>query len=275
MLNSHEGKAHPRCENLLHSGNDFLFKEQIENALRGPLTVLGGTDAARYAGIELSDNPDFGDYFSTVALRLGRTSTSDPRQIAEVLTHALSPLPQVAKAEASGEGFVNIFVRPAAAAQALFALGNWLNHFPGTEVGTTASALLRNGHVLDHKRSFVLKTLELLNAYLEEFDSSSAPCPEPSRLALLTEPEEFRVALQLHEFPSQLRTGVTCGYLYRLSILIHDGLFENGLLPEYWLCDWEEPQRILPRLYLLKLCLRVLALGTTSYAKPETNPKRR
>ena len=60
-----------------------------------------------------------GDYASNLALQLAKPLKRNPREIAQALVRALPPSPWLAKAEAAGAGFINLFLTPAAKQRAV------------------------------------------------------------------------------------------------------------------------------------------------------------
>jgi arginyl-tRNA synthetase len=78
---------------------------------------------AEAAGVEVElerpTDPAHGDYASNVALRLGPARKRSPRELAAELAAAAGELPDVARAEVAGPGFVNLFLADAWFARAL------------------------------------------------------------------------------------------------------------------------------------------------------------
>jgi arginyl-tRNA synthetase len=60
--------------------------------------------------LERPSDPAHGDYATNVALRLASSRRRPPRELAAELAEAVAALPQVARAEIAGPGFVNLFV---------------------------------------------------------------------------------------------------------------------------------------------------------------------
>ena len=69
---------------------------------------------AEHAGAEVTlerpTDPSHGDYATNVALRLAGQRRRPPRELAQELAETVSALPQVARAEVAGPGFLNLFV---------------------------------------------------------------------------------------------------------------------------------------------------------------------
>jgi arginyl-tRNA synthetase len=82
---------------------------------------------ADVAGAEVSlerpGDPAHGDYATNVALRLGSVQRRAPRDIAADLVARVTELPEVARAETAGPGFVNLFVTDGFLGDALTEIG--------------------------------------------------------------------------------------------------------------------------------------------------------
>jgi arginyl-tRNA synthetase len=82
---------------------------------------------ADVAGAEVSlerpGDPAHGDYATNVALRLGSVQRRAPRDIAADLVARVTELPEVARAETAGPGFVNLFVTDGFLGDALAEIG--------------------------------------------------------------------------------------------------------------------------------------------------------
>ena len=74
--------------------------------------------------LERPTDPAHGDYATNVALRLGSVHGRAPREIAADLAARAAGLPEVARAEVAGPGFVNLFVTNAFLAEALGEIGD-------------------------------------------------------------------------------------------------------------------------------------------------------
>src|SRR5205823_4994439 len=63
--------------------------------------------------LERPNNPEHGDYATNAALRLAPERRRPPRELAQELADAAVALPEVARAEVAGPGFVNVWVTDA------------------------------------------------------------------------------------------------------------------------------------------------------------------
>jgi arginyl-tRNA synthetase len=68
---------------------------------------------------EVPRQSEHGDYATNVAMVLARAAKKAPRQIAEAIVKHFPPLPEVARLEVAGPGFLNVFLAPAWCAGAL------------------------------------------------------------------------------------------------------------------------------------------------------------
>jgi arginyl-tRNA synthetase len=75
-------------------------------ALEAKLAEAAGADVE----LERPSDPAHGDYATNVALRLAPARKLAPRELAEELAAAAAALPDVARAEVAGPGFVNLFL---------------------------------------------------------------------------------------------------------------------------------------------------------------------
>ncbi len=90
------------------------IKAEIEGAVRTLLLEKYGHSPERIV-VEYPPNPSLGDLACPVAFELARTLRQPPRSIARDLAAALSPPRGVARVEAGGAGYLNIFLdRPSA-----------------------------------------------------------------------------------------------------------------------------------------------------------------
>src|SRR5207302_2530398 len=65
---------------------------------------------------------EHGDYATNVAMTLARAAKRPPRQIADALAKNFPAMPEVARVEVAGPGFLNVFLAPAWTAGALHAI---------------------------------------------------------------------------------------------------------------------------------------------------------
>ncbi len=248
-----------------------LFKQQITHRLT---EALDSGPEFRNAGVfptellSLSTNPDFGDYFSTIAIHIGEATKSDPAHVATTLAERMRLPNNVLRLEPTGCGFINFFVKPAAAGVALWNLSQWLEeHLPSNSMPGDAQHWLLV-KCRDTKLHFAFHVWRRL----AEFDIRSAYFSTKllAQLADLTEPEEFSVCLLLHEFPEKLLRKVPSGYLYQLAVRVRDGFFWRDQVAPFWIEDWEAPSMIPARHFLLALCERVLRAGITNIFHHQT-----
>lgn len=74
--------------------------------------------------VERPRNRQHGDYASNVALRLARHAGQPPRAVAELLARRLGSVPDVAKVEVAGPGFLNISLESAAQGRLVLVITN-------------------------------------------------------------------------------------------------------------------------------------------------------
>lgn len=238
-----------------------LFKEELNRPLAKFISDVAEarSDKPR-AKWELSPNPDFGDYFTTAAIQL-QTPQRSANELAAELACRMQSCAEIQRVESAESGFVNIFVSPAFAAISLLPYADWLNStFRSLFLHKIDSMKFCRG-CEDSKLRFahgVWKTLA--DTPYSPVQLSEYPLTE-NELRLLTEPEEFAIILQLHEFPERVAERMISGYLYRLAVLIRDGVFSASSVAPYWLCDWEYPETMAARRFLLTLCEQVLRAG--------------
>ena len=67
--------------------------------------------------LERPKNRDHGDFATSVALQLAKAAGAPPRKIAEVLAAKLTALPEIAKVDIAGPGFINFTLNRAAQAE--------------------------------------------------------------------------------------------------------------------------------------------------------------
>jgi arginyl-tRNA synthetase len=68
---------------------------------------------------EVPRQAEHGDYATNVAMTLARTAKRAPRQIADAIVAKFPPMPEVARLETAGPGFINVFLAPEWCARAL------------------------------------------------------------------------------------------------------------------------------------------------------------
>jgi arginyl-tRNA synthetase len=83
------------------------------------LTAAVAESAGAELELERPAEAAHGDYATNVALRLAGARRRAPREIAQELAASVAELPEIARAEVAGPGFLNLFVTDAFLAQAL------------------------------------------------------------------------------------------------------------------------------------------------------------
>jgi arginyl-tRNA synthetase len=92
-----------------------------ERLTQGVLSALqaAGLPPALDCAWEVPRQAEHGDYATNAALVLAKGAKRPPRQIAEAVVKHFPPLPEVARLEIAGPGFVNVFLSPAWCAASL------------------------------------------------------------------------------------------------------------------------------------------------------------
>ena len=92
--------------------------DRLTEGVRRALAVASLPDAADCAW-EVPRQSEHGDYATNTAMMLARAARRPPRQIAELIAEHFPPLPEVARVEVAGPGFLNVFLAPEWCAEAL------------------------------------------------------------------------------------------------------------------------------------------------------------
>jgi arginyl-tRNA synthetase len=92
--------------------------ERLTQAVQTALAAAG-LPAAPECTWDVPRQAEHGDYATNAALTLARPARRPPRQIAEAIVAHFPALPEVARLEVAGPGFVNVFLAPAWCAQAV------------------------------------------------------------------------------------------------------------------------------------------------------------
>jgi arginyl-tRNA synthetase len=92
--------------------------ERLTDAVTTALAA-GGLPAAPDCAWDVPRQAEHGDYATNVAMTLARAAKRSPRQIAEAIVKHFPALPEVARLEIAGPGFINVFLSPAWVAEAL------------------------------------------------------------------------------------------------------------------------------------------------------------
>jgi len=101
----------------------FLSMSLTERLTQGVQTALAAAGLPPVADClwEVPRQAEHGDYASNVAMASAKAARKAPRQIAEAIVKHFPPMPEVARLEIAGPGFVNVFLAPAWVATALSA----------------------------------------------------------------------------------------------------------------------------------------------------------
>src|SRR5438094_704775 len=91
-----------------------LWRDGARTAL-----AAAGLPTAEDCAWEVPRQPEHGDYATNVAMTLARAAKRPPRQIADALAKHFPAMPEVARVEVAGPGFLNVFLAPAWTAGAL------------------------------------------------------------------------------------------------------------------------------------------------------------
>jgi arginyl-tRNA synthetase len=92
--------------------------ERLTEAMRRALATAGLPEPEDVQW-EVPRQPEHGDYSSNVAMVLAKPARRAPRQIADAVVKHFPRLPEVARLEVAGPGFLNVFLSPAWTADAL------------------------------------------------------------------------------------------------------------------------------------------------------------
>ncbi len=89
----------------------MAITERLTEAVRGALGAAGLPQPPECAW-EPPRQPDHGDYATNIAMVLARETRRPPRQVAELIARNLPDLPEIARVEVAGPGFLNVFLSP-------------------------------------------------------------------------------------------------------------------------------------------------------------------
>lgn len=95
-----------------------LLVEQIKSAIAEAINsgeLIG--EVPNEVPLERPKNRDHGDFASSIALQLAKAAGAPPRKIAEVLAEKLTAIPEIARVEIAGPGFINFTLNRAAQAE--------------------------------------------------------------------------------------------------------------------------------------------------------------
>jgi arginyl-tRNA synthetase len=99
----------------------FYFMSLTDRLTHAVTTALAaaGLPAPAECVWEVPRQAEHGDYATNAAMTLARAARRPPRQIAEAIVAKFPPMPEVARVELAGPGFLNVFLSPAWVAGAL------------------------------------------------------------------------------------------------------------------------------------------------------------
>src|SRR5216117_2113004 len=86
--------------------------ERLTDGVRAALAAAG-LPIADDCAWEVPRQAEHGDYATNVAMTLARAAKRPPRQIADALANNFPAMPEVARVEVAGPGFLNVFLAPA------------------------------------------------------------------------------------------------------------------------------------------------------------------
>jgi arginyl-tRNA synthetase len=86
--------------------------DRLTDGVRAALAAAG-LPAADDCAWEVPRQAEHGDYATNVAMTLARAAKRPPRQIADALAKNFPAMPEVARVEVAGPGFLNVFLAPA------------------------------------------------------------------------------------------------------------------------------------------------------------------
>ena len=86
--------------------------DRLTDGVRAALAAAG-LPAADDCAWEVPRQAEHGDYATNVAMTLARATKRPPRQIADALAKNFPAMPEVARVEVAGPGFLNVFLAPA------------------------------------------------------------------------------------------------------------------------------------------------------------------
>jgi arginyl-tRNA synthetase len=90
----------------------MMVTDRLTDGVRAALAAAG-LPAADDCAWEVPRQAEHGDYATNVAMTLARAAKRPPRQIADALAKNFPAMPEVARVEVAGPGFLNVFLAPA------------------------------------------------------------------------------------------------------------------------------------------------------------------
>ncbi|MDP3267760.1 MAG: arginine--tRNA ligase [Legionella sp.] len=123
------------------------MKHTVEHLLKQALYTLNQSgkipsDLTVEVKVENAKDPAHGDYASNLALILAKPCRQSPRQIAEMLIHALPADSIIEKVEIAGAGFINFFIRSSARAEIINEVLHKKNEFGRSTLGGNQKVLI-------------------------------------------------------------------------------------------------------------------------------------
>jgi arginyl-tRNA synthetase len=85
--------------------------DRLTTGVRAALAAAG-LPAAEACAWEVPRQAEHGDYATNVAMTLARAAKRPPRQIAEAVAKNFPAMPEIARVEVAGPGFLNVFLAP-------------------------------------------------------------------------------------------------------------------------------------------------------------------
>src|SRR5439155_10313242 len=85
--------------------------DRLTDGVRTAL-VAAGLPTADECAWEVPRQAEHGDYATNVAMTLARAAKRPPRRIADALAKNFPAMPEVARVEVAGPGFLNVFLAP-------------------------------------------------------------------------------------------------------------------------------------------------------------------
>jgi arginyl-tRNA synthetase len=95
-----------------------VITDRLTDGVRTAL-AQAGLPAVDDCAWELPRQTEHGDYATNVAMQLAKPAKKAPRQIAEAIVRNFPSMPEVARVEVAGPGFLNVFLSPAWCASTL------------------------------------------------------------------------------------------------------------------------------------------------------------
>ena len=120
------------------SSTEISLSEQISAHIRtailaaissGQLPKEISTALPETIALERPKNRDHGDYATSIALQLAKPSGKNPREVATILQSNLAVIPEIARVDIAGPGFLNITLNRASQAELVRTIINAQSQF--------------------------------------------------------------------------------------------------------------------------------------------------